>query len=97
MLQELVGAGGLKAAGILVGSGGLFGAVRLYVRHRGRLQLERERSRRARFRALVLARTAPMLQPGTRLVERDPDGHLCVIDCTGASPAAPARLSKGAE
>lgn len=93
-LERLLGPDAVQAAGLIVGASGALGTVRLYLRHRGRLELERERSRRARFRALALAKTVTLLRPGSRVLERDPDGGVCLVDCSGvAEAAAPARVS----
>jgi hypothetical protein len=91
ILQVLLEPSGLKAVGLVLGSGGVFGAVRLYVRHHAQLELEREQSRRVRFRTLVLAKTALMVRPGTRVLARDPDGHLCLIDCFDVLENPPVR------
>ena len=79
-LHDVIGSDALGALRLAVGSGGLLGVAHIYLRHRTRIQLERERSRRIRFRALVLARTVAMMRPGTRVLDHDMDNHLFLID-----------------
>jgi hypothetical protein len=95
VLLNVHGAGGAGTVLLGLGSAGLVGALPIYIHYRARLQLERERSRRARFRSLVIARAVAGLRPGTRLLERDADGHMCVIDCAQIRDAGPARDRQG--
>ncbi|MFF5075759.1 hypothetical protein ACFY36_01825 [Actinoplanes sp. NPDC000266] len=67
----------LSAVVAVVGGLGLSGLVRAWIRHRTRLQVERERSARAVARATGLARIAK--RHGMVLIdERDQDGHRVV-------------------
>lgn len=67
----------LSAVVAVVGGLGLNGLVRAWIRHRTRLQVERERSTRAVARAAGLARIARRHE--TVLIdEKDQDGHRVV-------------------
>jgi len=78
----------LSAAVAVVGGLGLSGLVRAWIRHRTRLQVERERSARAVARAMGLVRIARRHE--TVLIdEKDRDGHR-VVEMRG-----PARGSRG--
>ncbi|GAA3346081.1 hypothetical protein GCM10020358_55720 [Amorphoplanes nipponensis] len=73
----------LSAALAVTGGLGVSGLVRTWIRHRTRLQTERERSVRTAARAAGLARLAR--RPGTvRIDERDTDGHR-VVELRGPS------------
>jgi hypothetical protein len=76
----------LSAAVAVVGGLGLSGLVRAWIRHRTRLQVERERSARAVARATGLARLARRHE--TVLIdEKDQDGHR-VVEMRGSREEA---------
>jgi hypothetical protein len=76
----------LSAVVAVVGGLGLSGLVRAWIRHRTRLQVERERSARAVARATGLARIARRHE--TVLIdEKDQDGHR-VVEMRGPARGA---------
>lgn len=84
--MEHISAELLSAAVVVAGGLGFGGVVRAWIRHRTRLQLERERSARTAARAAGLARLAR--RPGTvRIDEQDDDGHR-VVELHGPRGAA---------
>jgi hypothetical protein len=62
----------------LVGGLGLGGLLRGYIRHRTRMQSEREWSARTQARTTGLIRLAGGAQADVRIDERDRDGHRVV-------------------
>jgi len=75
-----------SAAVAVAGGLGVSGLVRAWIRHRTRLQLERERSVRTAARAAGLARLARR-QGTVRIDEQDQDGHR-VVELRGPSRTA---------
>jgi hypothetical protein len=76
----------LSAAVAVVGGVGLSGLAHAWIRHRTRLQVERERSARAVARAASLSRIARRHE--TVLIdEKDRDGHR-VVEMRGSTDAA---------
>lgn len=73
----------LSAAVAVAGGLGISGLVRAWIRHRTKLQLERERSVRTAARAAGLARLARR-QGTVRIDEQDGDGHR-VVELHGPS------------
>lgn len=76
----------LSAVVTIFGGLGLNGLVRAWIRHRTRLQVERERSARAVARATGLARITRRHE--TVLIdEKDQDGHR-VVQMRGQAPGS---------
>ncbi|WP_305784153.1 hypothetical protein [Symbioplanes lichenis] len=80
--MENIGGELLSGLAIFASSLGISGLIRSWIRHRTRLQLERQRSLRTTTRADSLARLARR-QGWVRIDEKDQDGHR-IVELRGA-------------
>jgi hypothetical protein len=74
------GGSAVKVVALVLGTGGVFGLLRAYLQYRGRIESERQRTYRLRYRSLALSRIVRALHPGVRVVTRDADGHVYLIE-----------------